>query len=60
MSIIEGKPVAGDVGPVKREFDEMLGVFLDVIPAQLFAEAMARHLGIAPGFRHISKVVQRL
>jgi fructoselysine-6-P-deglycase FrlB-like protein len=60
MSIIEGKLVAGEVGPIKREFDEMLGVFLDVIPAQLFAEAMARHLGIAPGFRHISKVVQRL
>ena len=61
MSIIEGKLVSGDNNSsVSREFDEMLGVFLDVIPAQFFAEAMARHLGIAPGFRHISKVVQRL
>src|SRR5690606_31311816 len=61
MSIIEGKLVSGDDrSAVQREFDEMLGVFLDVIPAQLFAEAMAHHLGIAPGFRHISKVVQRL
>jgi glucosamine--fructose-6-phosphate aminotransferase (isomerizing) len=61
ISISEGKIIAGDHdSPVVREFDEMLGVFLDVIPGQLFAEAMARHLGVAPGFRHISKVVRRL
>lgn len=62
LASIEGKleKVDDAAQPVAREFDEMLGVFLDVIPAQLFAEAMARHLGIAPGFRHISKVVRRL
>lgn len=61
LSVVEGEVAAADgSGPVTRAFDEMLGPFLDVIPAQLFAEALARQLGIAPGFRHISKVVQRL
>ena len=45
---------------VKRKFDEMLGSLLDVIPTQLFAEALAHHLGIAPGFRYIDNVVTRL
>jgi glucosamine--fructose-6-phosphate aminotransferase (isomerizing) len=60
LPVIEGKLVPMGVDSAVREFDEMLSPFLDVIPAQLFAEAMARHLGIAPGFRHISKVVQQL
>ncbi len=61
LSVVEGKALLpADRSPVMREFDEMLGVFLDVIPAQFFAEALARHLGITPGFRHIGKVVQRL
>ncbi len=33
---------------------------LDIIPAQLFAEVFARHRGIEPGFRFISKVITRL
>jgi hypothetical protein len=33
---------------------------LQVIPAQLFADALARRIGVAPEFRHISKVVTRL
>jgi hypothetical protein len=33
---------------------------LDVIPAQIFAEALARKLGVGPGFRYIGKVVTRL
>lgn len=56
ISVIEGQSRTRG----ERNFDEMLSPLLDVIPAQLFAEAMARHLGIAPGFRHIHKVVQRL
>jgi glucosamine--fructose-6-phosphate aminotransferase (isomerizing) len=42
-----------ETGPV----DEFLAPLLDVIPAQLFTEALARQRGIAPGFRHISKVI---
>lgn len=40
--------------------DELLSPLLDVIPAQLFADALATRLGIAPEFRYISKVTTRL
>lgn len=56
ISVVEGQPSTTGA----RDFDEMLSPLLDIIPAQLFAEAMARHLGVTPGFRHIRKVVQRL
>lgn len=42
------------------EIDEFLAPLLDVIPAQIFADALARKLGIGPGFRYIGKVVTRL
>ncbi len=41
-------------------WDEFLSPLLDVIPAQLFVEALARELGITPGFRYISKVATKL
>jgi glucosamine--fructose-6-phosphate aminotransferase (isomerizing) len=37
-----------------------LTAIMDVLPAQLFAEAMARHLGIEHGFRYIAKVLTKL
>lgn len=40
--------------------DEFLMPILDVIPAQLFVQALARHRGADTTFRHISKVVTRL
>lgn len=40
--------------------DEFLSPILDIIPAQLFTEALARHLGIDTAFRHINKVITRL
>jgi len=61
LMIVEGQTATTrrqDDAP--REFDEMLGSLLDVIPAQLFAETLARHLQITYGFRHIGKVVKRL
>jgi fructoselysine-6-P-deglycase FrlB-like protein len=48
------QPTAGISG------DEYLSPLLDVIPAQLFAEAFARQRGIPPGFRHITKVTTKL
>ena len=42
------------------EIDEFLAPLLDVIPAQIFADALARTLGVGPGFRYIGKVVTRL
>jgi fructoselysine-6-P-deglycase FrlB-like protein len=44
----------------KFECDEFLSPILDTIPAQLFAEALARELGVAPGFRYIGKVINKL
>ena len=40
--------------------DEFLAPLLDVIPAQIFADALARKLAVGPGFRYIGKVVTRL
>jgi glucosamine--fructose-6-phosphate aminotransferase (isomerizing) len=40
--------------------DEFLAPMLDVIPAQSFADAVARKLGVGPGFRHIGKVTTQL
>ena len=34
-----------------------LAMILDVVPVQVFAEALARARGIAPGFRYIEKVI---
>jgi glucosamine--fructose-6-phosphate aminotransferase (isomerizing) len=45
------------VGP---GIDEFLTPVLDIIPAQLFAGALADRLGIAPGFRHLQKVVTKI
>jgi glucosamine--fructose-6-phosphate aminotransferase (isomerizing) len=43
-----------------QSIDEFLSPMLDVIPAQIFADALARRLGVGPGFRYIGKVGMRL
>lgn len=40
--------------------DELLSPMLDVIPVQLFVEALAREIGVGTGFRYISKVIKQL
>jgi hypothetical protein len=40
--------------------NEFLTPMLDVIPAQLYAEALAAELGVPPGFRYLSKVVKQV
>jgi fructoselysine-6-P-deglycase FrlB-like protein len=45
---------------VELGIDEFLAPLLDVIPAQIFADALAHKLGVGPGFRYIGKVVTRL
>jgi glucosamine--fructose-6-phosphate aminotransferase (isomerizing) len=40
--------------------DEFLPALLDVLPAQLFAETLARELGVQPGFRYLTKVVKKI
>lgn len=42
------------------DLDEFLSPILDIIPAQLFVEALARRRNIAPGFRYISKVITQV
>jgi glucosamine--fructose-6-phosphate aminotransferase (isomerizing) len=42
------------------EFDEFLAPILDVIPAQIFVDALARERGVEPQFRYIGKVVTKL
>jgi fructoselysine-6-P-deglycase FrlB-like protein len=41
-------------------WDEFLSPILDVIPTQLYAEALARYLGQRSGFRYLSKVATKL
>ncbi len=40
--------------------DELLAPMLDIIPVQLFVEALARETGVGIGFRYISKVIKHL
>lgn len=59
VGVIEGRLV--EPGAVTdRRFPEVLSAMLDVVPMQIFVEQAARQLGVAPGFRHISKVIERL
>jgi glucosamine--fructose-6-phosphate aminotransferase (isomerizing) len=37
--------------------DDLLAPILDLLPLQIFVEALARERGVEPGFRHIEKVV---
>jgi glutamine---fructose-6-phosphate transaminase (isomerizing) len=43
-----------------QNLDEFLTPLLDIIPVQIYANALADHLGIAPGFRHLQKVVSNI
>jgi glucosamine--fructose-6-phosphate aminotransferase (isomerizing) len=47
-------------GPAWPTLAENLSPLLDVVPVQLFIEALARQRGISPGFRHIDKVATTL
>jgi glucosamine--fructose-6-phosphate aminotransferase (isomerizing) len=50
----EGGPAAED------GVDEFLSPLLDIIPVQLYAQALVEARGITPGFRYISKVVKNI
>ena len=42
------------------EVDEFLAPIIDILPVQLFADALARERGVEPKFRYIGKVVTSL
>jgi glucosamine--fructose-6-phosphate aminotransferase (isomerizing) len=46
--------------PPAEPLDEFLSPLLDILPVQLFSEAMALRRGIRPGFHYLSKVVRQL
>ena len=46
-----------EAAPDSDPIDGLLSPILDVMPVQIFAEALAREKGLEPGFRHIEKVV---
>jgi glucosamine--fructose-6-phosphate aminotransferase (isomerizing) len=60
--IVENGRTRGVDEPAVAEpgVDEFLAPLLDVVPAQIFADALAHKLGVGPGFRYIGKVVTRL
>jgi glutamine---fructose-6-phosphate transaminase (isomerizing) len=47
-------------GPGDHLAEPHLTPLLDIVPIQIFVEALARARGLAPGFRHIAKVVTHL
>jgi glucosamine--fructose-6-phosphate aminotransferase (isomerizing) len=52
---------APDESPARLEpLDEFLSPVLDILPVQLYTEALQRALGFEPGFRYIRKVVTQL
>ena len=61
ITVENGWTIGMENGPGPLEpVDEFLSPLLDVLPIQLFSEAMAVQRGIQPGFRHISKIVRQL
>lgn len=50
----------GDVATVPPLGDELLSPMVDIVPVQLFVEALAREIGMGTGFRYISKVVKHI
>jgi len=59
---VENGWTTGIVGqlPPQEPLDEFLSPLLDMLPIQLFSEAMAVQRSIQPGFRYLSKVVRQL
>jgi glutamine---fructose-6-phosphate transaminase (isomerizing) len=55
----ESRPV-DERRSVDLNMDEFLSPFVDLIPVQLFADTLAIHLGITPGFRHLQKVITKI
>ncbi len=53
------RPIAS-LPNAKNEVNEFLVPILDVIAAQLFVEALARHQEVNTEFRHIGKIITRL
>ena len=49
-----------DLAPSDHAVEMDLAPIVDIVPVQIFVEALARARGPAPGFRHIEKVVTRL
>jgi glucosamine--fructose-6-phosphate aminotransferase (isomerizing) len=59
LAVSEGQIVRSDLPP-ERHFSELLSPLLDVVPMQVFAETLARSLGLQPEFRRIAKVVRNI
>jgi glutamine---fructose-6-phosphate transaminase (isomerizing) len=60
LVIENGRAREGAAPPGQPPVDEFLTPILDVIPAQLFADDLARSRGIAPEFRYLSAGVRRV
>ncbi len=60
LVVQQGRSSAPDDVRAAEPLEANLAAALDVIPAQLFAEALARARGVPAGFRYISKVVSQL
>ena len=60
LLVVGGRVFEGDVEDETQAIDEFLAPILDIIPIQLFVEALAQRRGVAPAFRYISKVATQL
>ncbi len=60
LVVAGGQLLDADAPTAEAEMDDFLLPLLDLIPAQLFVDGLAEHLGVDSTFRHIGKVVTRL
>lgn len=60
LRIEQGHLLDPDEPSPAQVVDEFLSPILDIVPVQIFTEALAHHLGFPPGFRYIQKVVKSL
>lgn len=58
LSVVNGRTAPTLNGDYRA--GDYLAPLLDVVPAQFFAEQMARTFNVQPGFRYIQKVVRQL
>jgi glucosamine--fructose-6-phosphate aminotransferase (isomerizing) len=60
LLVAHGRTSEREIADEPEQSDEFLAPILDIIPVQLFAEALANQRAIAPAFRYISKVATQL
>ena len=60
LLVAHGHTDLGELDGDVETLDESLAPIVDIIPVQVFVEALARRRGVEPAFRYINKVATRI